>query len=243
MQRIIYKKKIIKGNVSYFVYGENSTKPIFLLHGLFGSTKDWFSLAKKLALNNYFVVILQAKWHGNRMPLNFFELFSGKSFMASMTFVMNDYVKGATIVLDYLASEDLVQEDRAGVIGFSMGAYVSYLLPLFDDRFNVIVPINGSAYYNDEKAVEHFNIENLEMPQSASIEAARKPKVFENKDILIIHTKDDQTISYFGSEQFFNLMSPRMKKGSISCILQEKGGHKYHDFYDEIIIEWIKDKL
>jgi dienelactone hydrolase len=243
MDKLFYVEKV-HDSVSYYqIYKKDYKRVVFLLHGLYGAPKDWLPLGKKLALEGSLVIIPQAKWHGYKTPDNFEYLFSGNSFMNSMTIVMNSYIESIINILNYLITKESVNCKKVGVVGFSMGAYVSYLLPLFEQRFSAIIPISGSPYFSDDKAIEHFKIDNLEIPESASIQAGQKPELFVDKNILIMHNKDDQTVSYIGSHKFYEILKPMMKRGKVEMILQEIGGHRFYSYFGDMIVDWFNKYL
>ena len=156
-----------------------------------------------------------------------------------MTAVMNDYLSRISTILDYLVIKGYIQDLKVACSGFSMGAYVTYLLPLYDKRFKTIVAISGSPYYYDKNAVKRFNISNTNSPDLARIQATDEIEAFRDLNILLIHNKDDETVSYLGSGRFYNKLKPLINKGKISLILNEKGGHRYYSYMDEEIISWL----
>lgn len=243
MENLTIKRNVIRGYPYYLVYKENYKGVVFNLHGLTSKDSEYLNSAIKIALNGYLVVLPLAKWHGEQKPNNFNNLFNGDNFLNSMTAVMNDYLSRVSKILDYLVLKGYVKDLKVGCSGFSMGAYVTYLLPLFDKRFKTIVPISGSPYFYDKNAVKHFNISNTKNPKLARMQAADNEDYFKDLNILIIHNKDDETVSYLGSERFYNNLRSLMNKGEIKLILNEKGGHNYYSYMDEEIISWFNKYL
>ncbi len=242
MEKIIIKRNVTKGCPYYIVYKKDYKGVVFWLHGLTSKDSIGLSSAIKIARNGFFVVVPLANWHGEQKPSNFINLFNGDNFLNSMTTLLNDYLFRVRTILDNLTLKGYVKGLKIGCSGFSMGAYITYLLPLYDKRFKTIIPISGSPYFHDEKAIEHFNIRDTK-PSSARIQAADKVEQFKDINILIFHNKDDETVSYLGSERFYNSLKPLMDEGKVKMILNEKGGHKYYPYMDDEIISWFNNHL
>jgi len=243
MENVIISRNVIKGCPYYLLYKDNYKGVTFVLHGLTGNHKDGLTSAYKLALAGYLVVLPLAKWHGEERPDNFSYLFNGDNFLGSITKIMNDYIISNITILNHLTIKHKLSKLKIGCVGFSMGAYVTYLLPLFDKRFKTIIPISGSPYNYDQNAIKHFNINNTKSTKEVRFQAADKIESFIDLNILIIHNKDDETVSYLGSERFYNNLKPIMNNGEIKMILNQLGGHSYYSYFDKEVINWFDKHL
>jgi len=243
MSEINVSRRVVKGYPFFLIYRDNYKGVVFVLHGLTGKDSDGFQSAYKLANAGYLVVLPLAKWHGEQKPDNYLQLFNGENFIDSITSVMNDYILRVKIILDYLFDHNHVNELKIGCVGFSMGAYVTYLMPLFDKRIKTIIPISGSPFNYDQNAVKHFNISNTTPPKGAKLQAADHIDSYKDLNILIIHNKDDETVSSMGSEKFYKSLKPKVNNGEVKMILNQVGGHKYYSFMDKEVISWFDKHL
>ena len=112
-------------------YGEPGSEPVVLLHGLFGSSTNWGSIARQLA-ERYHVIVPDMRNHGQ-----------------SPHAALHSYAAMGDDVLGLL---DGMGVDSATVIGHSMGGKVAMHLGLTQPR-RAVVDMSPIAYSHDFDAV------------------------------------------------------------------------------------------
>ncbi|QOR36570.1 prolyl oligopeptidase family serine peptidase [Clostridium sp. 'deep sea'] len=245
---IIAKRKYHK-NLPYYIFNNNQKgeKPLVMfIHGYTDTPLLGLTTALDLANAGFVAVLPEAKWHGFEKPANFKELFASDSFIYSMFKVFKDTIKGISELTTYLQNKHIACKTPVGISGFSMGGYISYILPLLDNRFSVAAPVSGSPYHYDVKAQEHFNI-NMNEKILKAMNDIPEPSQFIAKlskiSWLIQHAKDDETVSYNGSFKFVNLLQQREGNIDLEYKFYEKAGHHYEFYMKDTLVAWFCKKL
>lgn len=124
---------------------------ILLLHGLTSSKDEWWDmdspahndeLTKSLLESGFAVVALDAEYHGERIKDNDYEspnqmLVNGwfNRFRNMTINTVLDYRR----LIDYLATRSEIDSTQIGVIGYSMGGSMAFLLTSVDERVQTAV--------------------------------------------------------------------------------------------------------
>ena len=117
--------------LSHQTFGEKNQKEILILHGLFGSKRNWFSIAKAIAIFGYKVWVLDLRNHGDSEwseNHTYFDLASD---------------------IDNFLSENKIKD--ACLIGHSMGGKAAMLFDLLYPNFLsklIIVDIAPVRYFS-----------------------------------------------------------------------------------------------
>ena len=144
---------------------------VMLLHGLNGNKRQWLHdeftngglITQGLLQRGYAVLTLDAQYHGERAVYNdyinpaemVFQRNWGMRYVNMMTQTIVDYRRA----LDYLATRPEIDASRVGILGYSMGGHMSFILGAVEDRISAIVacvtpatpgmPIAASAFAHD----------------------------------------------------------------------------------------------
>lgn len=154
----------------YFAIPKHKNAPypcVLLIHGLTGSKEGWWEensamgqLTMQLLEAGFSVLSLDAKYHGERSlpeelknPLDILEkgwFIHSRDMMVQSVI---EYRRG----MDYLATRPEIDTSRIGVVGYSMGGIITFILSAVDPRIQtsvacvspiINVPYLPTAIYN-----------------------------------------------------------------------------------------------
>lgn len=247
-----YDKVLLKG---WWIPAQNngqtkeSKKTIIFSHG-YGDSKalldiSVLNLAKRLCGEGYNVLTFDFRAEGES---------EGK------------YVSlGAFEKYDLLTAVDFAKRnkhsDKIGLIGWSMGAVTSILAGAETKNVQAVIadsPFSNLKDYLKENLPYWSNLPNFPftriiltiLPKIVKVNiedvnTLKAVKNFTNKDLLLIHSKDDKAISYKNSE---NLYETCKNSKHIKLWLTEKCDHirsynLYKDKYEESILKFLNGNL
>ena len=218
---------------------------VAFMHGYTDNALLGLSTALDLADNGFTAVLPEARWHGQEQPANFEDLFNSDNFIYSIFKVIRSAVTGISKLTTYLQNQGLALSGEAGICGFSMGAYISYLLPVFDKRFTVAAPVSGSPFHYDAKAAEHFkvNLESNKRQLEGIPEASQYIAELQSVSWLIQHADDDETVSAEGSRKFCQMLQKEKTPNNFKAVFYNTGGHNYHDYMRSELVNWFVKQL
>lgn len=124
---------------------------VLLLHGVTGSKSQWLGdeythggeLTDKLLNEGYAVLALDAQYHGDRAVYNdyldvgemVFQRGWGVRYANLLTQSVVDYRRA----IDYLATRDDIDASRIGLVGYSMGGHMAFILGAVEERIQATV--------------------------------------------------------------------------------------------------------
>ena len=162
------KHEFIKGIPLVFLFNdtiEQSAKngTVFFFHGLLsnkmGSQKEVVSLAE----NGFLAVSIDNYAHGERRANDFDVRFhsNNPNFNDNFIDAIERTADDATTVADELFKQGIIFEDKLGITGISMGAFITYKVISQDKRFKVACPISGSAIWEGKDSSPHYKADNF----------------------------------------------------------------------------------
>ena len=122
---------------------------VLLVHGLTSSKESWWEenssmgkLTEDLLASGYAVLSLDAEYHGERIINNNFE--SPVSILEKGWFVRSRDMMIQSVIeyrraMDYLGTRAEIDTSRIGVIGYSMGGIMTFILSTTDSRVTMAV--------------------------------------------------------------------------------------------------------
>jgi len=122
---------------------------VFFNHGTGGNAVEQLFMGLPLAERGFFVVLLDAWYHGRRRAPNFSALFSGKRYKETYVNMLIRTCEDISRLLDHLRGDPRVDVERAGISGISQGGFVTFLAITMDRRFKAATPIIGSPDLED----------------------------------------------------------------------------------------------
>lgn len=131
--------------------GDGPFPVVLLLHGLTGNKRQWLAdtsihggeVSAGLLAAGYAVLALDAQYHGERAVYNdfvdpgemVFQRGWGMRYANLMTQTVVDYRRA----IDYLESRDDIDADRVGILGYSMGGHMTFILGAVEPRVKAVL--------------------------------------------------------------------------------------------------------
>jgi dienelactone hydrolase len=141
----------VPGLLSIPETGEDAYPVVLLMHGLTGTKENWLKhpfshggqITRGLLEEGYAVMALDAQYHGDRAVNNdyinpgemVFQRGWGVRYSNMMTQTIVDYRRA----IDYLATRNEIDTSRVGIVGFSMGGHMTFILNAVEPRVKAVV--------------------------------------------------------------------------------------------------------
>ncbi|MBU3114747.1 alpha/beta hydrolase family protein [Clostridium lacusfryxellense] len=252
VELILEHNIVTSGEIPVLYCYPKSDKPlpvVIFAHGMFGDKIIDLHRGIVLAQEGFFVVLADARFHGERIVENYSQYFyendkvvNCKKFLEVIKGTSEDISK----VIDNLKDDRRVDLNRIGMSGISMGGYVTFLTLANDDRIKVAAPMLSSPdwVFNTEKIEQDKYDEELK-----EIIKINNPinnyKRIASIPLLIQNAIDDPTISINGVRQLIQTINKDHSEieQKYSLIEYPNIGHEVPDIMIDRIIQWFKKYL
>ena len=244
--KIVVERRFFK-NMPYVLISNRSLatkgKAVFFVHGLGDNASMGIKTGLELAVAGFTAVLPEMPWHGVLQPDNNQDLFNGDNFVPTILRVLSNGVQAISELTTFLQEYGLAAPGDCGISGFSMGGYITYMIPLIDRRFNVLAPVSGSPNRYNPKTVDYFQInrESLESLRTFDgPEAAQHAEELAKTAILLQHALDDETVAASDNQHFYDLPKPSYRDNPerLKAIFYEEGGHIYQEGMRAQVVQW-----
>ncbi len=148
---------------------------ILFYHGL-GASKDIQSKELvDLANSGFLAVGVDNVGHGDRVFADFKERFSENNpeRVKNIVSAVSETASEINILINWLTDRQILQNNKLGIVGISMGAFIAYAIPMFDNRFKTMVAILGSPLWQDSPESPHNKITFYSKLSLLSLNAAK----------------------------------------------------------------------
>lgn len=222
----------------------NSPYPCVLeVHGLGVSKDDFWSkmyhhgdiVTDSLLSLQYAVLALDLPYHGDRSYEGDFISPIKMLFENAWGYRIRDIVINSSIeyrrAIDYLESREDIDQDKLGVVGYSLGSVVSAILTGVDDRIDASVIcspaiIKPRPFFPPEESLSGF------APQTFL-------RTYNNRPALILAAKnDDFNCTVNEAKQLFELISGDSKE-----IMFFESGHSLPPKHSTEVVDWFAKYL
>lgn len=132
--------------------GDGPFPVVLLLHGLTADKEVWLDnegfahggeISAGLLRDGYAVMALDAQYHGDRAVYNDYinpgEMVFERGWSVRYAKLLEQTVVDYRRAIDYLATRDDIDADRVGVLGYSMGGHMTFILAAVEPRVKAIV--------------------------------------------------------------------------------------------------------
>jgi ribosomal protein S18 acetylase RimI-like enzyme/dienelactone hydrolase len=177
-ERISMGKRLIGSHIERVVAGEvpllmawngdrdeaRGRGTVFFLHGFTACKETHLKELESLASRGFLAIGIDARDHGERRHPRFDELFDRDSESFQEYFVDSIDATAGDIprLIDDLAGLGIVDPDRLGLAGISMGGHTAYRALVLDDRFRAAVIIAGSPRWElDRPGSPHHHLDSF----------------------------------------------------------------------------------
>lgn len=217
---------------------------IFFQHG-FGAQKETdLHYGIQLAKEGYFVILPDARRHGQRNPADFDQIY--EDFFPRFLKIIRETSEDIIAILDLLAGDERVDVTQAGITGVSMGGFICFLAAIMDQRFKVAAPIIGSPDWHSPVGPPQVRTPFMLDAELERFIADWEPlshgELFFPKALLIQNGLDDINVSFHGSHELHQRLQNLYAETPEKLKLLEYPGVG-HIVTDEMIretVEWFK---
>jgi dienelactone hydrolase len=131
--------------------GEGPFPVVLLMHGLTGNKSQWLGdafthggeVATGLLEAGYAVMALDAQYHGDRAVYNDYvdpgEMIFRRGWAYRYANMITQSVVDYRRAIDYLATRDDIDVERVGILGYSMGGHMTFILAAVEPRVRAVV--------------------------------------------------------------------------------------------------------
>ncbi|MCX7711410.1 MAG: prolyl oligopeptidase family serine peptidase [Clostridia bacterium] len=221
------KRKINEIPVLEFYKDDGKKKPLLLVSHGFTGKKEAMNKDHKLedlAEMGYYVVALDNRMHGER-PGTSFTVEAVKSLGKLDVYVIRKAIKETAddikVLIDTYSKEEIIDKDKIGMMGVSMGGFVTYRAMVIDDRIKVAVPFISSPFWDDIPG---------DIPKEISLEQTEEQK--KNLEIYANEYSPGNQLDKF---------YPRAILGQVGDSDKHFKVRRVEDFYGKLKKEYEKD--
>lgn len=208
---------------------------IIFLHGFTSSKERNMHAAYLFAEKGFRVVMPEAKYHGERTE-GFSEMQLGSRFWEIVLVSISEL----TTIKDELVEEGLVDPERIGVAGTSMGAITTLGALAKHDWIKTAVSLMGNPSYEqfalwqlNEMEKRNVKLDFTKEEISSLLNELKKydlslqPEKLNKRPLLFWHGKQDEVVPYHSAFHFYeqNRKSYEGTEGLFEFITDEKAGH------------------
>ncbi|MDQ1280485.1 MAG: uncharacterized protein QG670_1748 [Thermoproteota archaeon] len=242
-------------------YKEGSSKPVvFCQHGLLGDKRYTLSTCLRLADSGFLAISMDARDHGERMESRFWQRL--RMNMPSFFFpILLGTAKDVGKVIDYLEERVEADVERVGMMGVSMGGFITVLSVTLEERIKAAVSVLAGANYGilmrrqlQEKGLN----ETLGLANESFTDFDEHSKEFvEDYDpinhvnrfrpipLLLLNRERDHLVPLECATSLYDALQPTYKKTLDKLRLKVYPGvaHEYSQEMEMEVIEWFKVNL
>ncbi len=161
----------VPGLLALPTQGEAPFPVVLLLHGVTGSKKQWLGdefthggeVSASLLKEGFAVLALDAQYHGDRAVYNDYldagEMVFKKGWGVRYANMLTQSVVDYRRAIDYLSRRHDIDSTRVGLLGYSMGGHMAFILGAVEERIQATVacvvphmagmPMAASAFAQD----------------------------------------------------------------------------------------------
>lgn len=251
---VILKKYVDKIPILFVTKEGNEKKEIiFLLHKLLNNKESELPLAYKLAIEGYFVIILDIAGHGERNSLEKHK-YNFQNMLLDANQTVNDIEKVIQYIKEYMLKDICIE--HIGIIGTSFGGSIALMAGYRIKIINYIVCLVGTCnlrYVIENKKLQSFrpffaikgNINYEKIIDDVERFDCLKHYNSQNlKPMLFLDGKLDMTVPYKEKMLFYKDLESIFIKANREWGLKYKfypnAGHQINTDMVQTLIVWLE---
>ena len=213
-------------------HGEPPYPCVILLHGIGGSKEGWWLeeashsgrlLTDGLLAAGYSVLALDAEYHGERLANNDYESATVFTFQRGWIQRTRDMIVQTVVehrrAIDLLETRDDVDATRVGIVGYSMGGMLTFMLAAVEPRVSAAVACVPPLMREDHSpiAIHHY-----------------APRITSQPFLMLVAEEDPANITPEEARRVHDLIaSPAKELGSY------EGGHLLPPEWTGRAVDWM----
>jgi len=209
---------------------------VIFVHGFTSAKEHNLHFGYLLAEAGYRVILPDALYHGERA-----ENISERELQFSFWQIVLNEIKEIAAIKDELVRDGLVDEQRVGLAGTSMGGITTFGALTQYSWIKVAVSLMGTPCYKTflELQIGELRKSRSELPLSddelekekgrlAVYDLSLQPEKLKKRPLFIWHGKLDQVVPYQYTYEFYNKIKPLYAEdeASLKFISDARAGHK-----------------
>ncbi len=224
---------------------------VILSHGFTGNKEYWNEKMITLAKMGFYAVALDNRYHGERKGVSFKEkIMTGDGHIVLVTLrkVMNETALDISTLIDHFTSSKMIDTSKIGMIGMSMGGFVTYASLVNDKRISFAVPMISSPFWDDipedsrvlrsDEAIKEFTDYAAQNSPANHIEKFYPRKIFALIGKNDIHFKAERVVDFYDRLiAVYNTDSTNLK------INQYDVGHEVNEIMWYDVVKWLKEEI
>jgi dienelactone hydrolase len=252
VQRAYVSERKIPMLIAY--QGEPRKPLVICQHGFNGNKEGMLGTILRLANEGFVAAAMDAVNHGERRdPDILAKLGKDPSLMFQMLIGTAEDVR---TMIDYLGEVLGADQDRAGMMGVSMGAITTLLAATMEDRLKAAVSVIGGADFQTLVRKSHLERIGLPMGQMAQFAESAGELIkkydpihnvqrFRSIPLLLLNGELDDLIPLECAQSLYEALKPqyRATPERLKMKVYPGVGHEYtHEMEDEAV-HWLKRHL
>ncbi|WP_071393875.1 alpha/beta fold hydrolase [Bacillus tuaregi] len=226
---------------------------VLFMHGFTSAKENNLHYAYLLAEKGFRVVLPEAMYHGERQ-VNM----SKEKLMVHFWDIVLQSIDEIEVLRQYYFSENLIDPDRIGLVGTSMGGIITLGSLTRYKWIKAAVSLMGMPYYEKYALLQineikkrglklPFNEEQLAslLKKLIELDLSRQPKKLEQRPLLFWHGKQDPIVPFSYTYDFYERIKPLYEENpkKLQFIIDEKSGHKVSREGVLKTVEWFETYL
>jgi len=131
---------------------DGKPKPLVVLSHAFRASKDmWRGKLTELASLGYYAVAIDNSGHGERKGAAFESVafVEGKVDVCAVRMLIKETADDIPALVEHFVEQEEVDGGRIGMVGVSMGGFITFRALVIESRIRVAAPVIGSPYWDD----------------------------------------------------------------------------------------------
>jgi len=228
---------------------------VICLHGWSANKEGMLKHCLRTADAGFFAIAIDAQMHGERLDPAFWSK-SAENFSHIFFSVVTETAKDLTQVVDFLEKRPEVDQNRLGLKGISMGAFISLIATQFEKRVKAVASILGAGDFqlfgekvssqkvlpSDQQLLNHLDEETERLIRK--YDPLKHLRKFPPTALLLMGGSQDPLIPKEGIIQLYEELEPLYASNSENLKLKMYDvGHAYTEEMEAEVIQWLTEHL
>jgi len=254
----IEKTFVGKDKIPMLLFFHKKKKPIpavMCIHGWTGNKESMLRHCVRVADAGFLAVAVDARMHGERMDVAFHSKTS-ENFARTFFSVVSETAADLSRVVDFLVERSDVDPNRVGLMGISMGGFVSLISTQLEKRVKTVASVLGAGDFwafgervssqkvlpYDQKLAGHLDDETAKLIRNC--DPLGNLDKFPPTTLLLMGGSTDPLIPKEGIIQLYEGLKPLYASNPEDLKLSMYDvGHEFTQEMEAEVVKWFKEHL
>jgi len=239
----------------FFHKKKNPTPVVMCIHGWTGNKESMLRHCVRVADAGFLAVAVDARMHGERIDVAFCNKTS-ENFARTFYSVVSETAADLSQAVDYLVERPDVDPNRVGLMGVSMGGFVSLIATQLEKRVKVVASVLGAGDFEvfgervssqkvlpyDQKLAGHLDEETEKLIRNC--DPLGNLEKFPPTTLLLMGGSTDPLIPKEGIVQLHEGLKPlyASSPGNLKLSMYDVG-HEYTQEMEAEVVQWFTEHL